>query len=128
MAVLILGVCLNPPNSCCPLTSFNLAVHFQLPVSSNLFDTFGGGGSGGSGGGGGGTAAAGSGGMSSLGTGSNMVVPQMSASCPANVKNEMGVMSPGQLAQGCVCVCVEGYCEVEGLRGQSSEVTPLQVT
>ena len=29
-----------------------------------------------------------------MGSGTTMVVPQMSASCPANVKNERGVMSP----------------------------------
>ena len=56
----------------------------QLPVSSNLFDTFGGGGPTG-----------GTSGMSTIGSGNQMIVPQMSTSCPANVKNEIGVISPG---------------------------------
>ena len=58
----------------------------QLPVSSNLFDTFGGGGA----------TPGGTNGMGSMGSVTpTLVVPQMSASCPANVKNEMGIMSPG---------------------------------
>lgn len=39
---------------------------------------------------------AGTNGMGSMGSVTpTLVVPQMSASCPANVKNEMGIMSPG---------------------------------
>lgn len=61
----------------------------QLPVNSNLFDTFGGGGVGG------GTA-----GLGNLGAGSPMVVAQISSSCPANVKNERSMMAQGEYSGG----------------------------
>ena len=65
----------------------------QLPVSSNLFDQFGGGGGGG--------ASGVSGAMGSGGPGT-VVIPQMSASCPSNMKEEQRTGEQGYLGEAAV--------------------------
>jgi len=76
------------PNSCCARVvsvvgvftgTFNVSP--QLPISSNLFDTFGGGGA----------TANTTGGMNAMGSGGDPVVP----SCPTNIK-ESRIISPGE--------------------------------